>query len=453
LKFNVFIISQLTSHTSKRFRNCPYLDTRAYKLGFEIMRAFVRSWQKLAEWGARLKGERGTIALSFALSATALLLLGVGSVQLAMISSGKSKYQSAADTAALAAIAPTTADDDMKDVAEETFMANLNATERAAVTSFLVTTETGRVRSALITYSANQSTMAPGLIGGSYTPIAGTARARKADYRYVDVDLWLDGSASMGVAADEAGRDQLRLLSKNDRQHKNCAFACHIPTQLETNSPYSTSEQRAHANGVKLRHDIMKESVQILIDELHDAYPRGLRARYGVARMSRDWERQLALTSDMQAARDFVGGFQLKPATSNAQAASRLTPAIQTGRDTLSSGAGDGSQSKPEKFIIIVTDGMQFDWNNISPGPIGSSGCADLKSRGFRVGVVQLRYVRLDGDSAFNTWVKPVYDQITPALQACASAGYYFHADNPDEVRAAFRQLAKTLEESLRLTE
>ena len=75
------------------------------------------------------------------------------------------------------------------------------------------------------------------------------------------------------------------------------------------------SEQRAHANGVKLRHDIMKESVQILIDELHDAYPRGLRARYGVARMSRDWERQLALTSDMQAARNFVGNFQLKPAT------------------------------------------------------------------------------------------------------------------------------------------
>lgn len=413
------------------------------------MRAFGTTWQKLVAWGARLKSERGTIALSFALSATALLLVGVGSVQLAMISSGKSKYQSAADTAALAAIAPTTADDDMEEVAEKTFMANLNATERAAVNSFTVTTETGRVRSALIAYSANQATVAPGLIGGSYTPISGTARARKADYRYVDVDLWLDGSASMGVAADEAGRDKLRLLSKNDPEHKNCAFACHMPTKLKEGNLYATSEQRAHANGVKLRHDIMKESVQILIDELHDAYPRGLRARYGVARMAASWERQLALTSDMQKARDFVGTFQLRPNS----APSRLTPAIQAGRNTLTSGAGDGSQAKPEKFIVIVTDGMQFDWNAITPGPIGSTACQDLKSRGFRVGVVQLRYVRLDGDGAFNTWVKPVYDQITPALQACASAGYYFHADNPDEVRAAFRQLAKTLEESLRLTD
>ncbi|AMS29671.1 MAG TPA: hypothetical protein DIU09_03945 [Hyphomonadaceae bacterium] len=400
-------------------------------------------------WGTRLKTERGTIALSFALSATALLLVGVGSIQLAMISSGKAKYQSAADTAALAAIAPTTEDAKMAEVAEKTFLANLNSNERAAVASFNVTTETGRVRSALISYTANQASMAPGLIGGAYTPITGTARARKADYRYVDVDLWLDGSASMGVAADEAGRDKLRLLSKNDPEHKNCAFACHIETKLKESNLYSTSEQRAHANGVKLRHDIMKESVQILIDELYDAYPRGLRARYGVARMAASWERQLSFTSDMQKARDFVGTFQLKPGWSS----SRLTPALQTGKNTLSSGAGDGSQAKPEKFIIIVTDGMQFDWNAITPGPVGSSACQELKARGFRVGVVQLKYVRLDGDGAFDYWVKPVYDQITPALQACASAGYYFHADNPDEVRAAFRQLAKTLEESLRLTE
>jgi len=405
--------------------------------------------QKLMMWAARLKTERGTIALSFALSATALLLVGVGSIQLAIISSGKAKYQSAADTAALAAIAPTTEDAKMAEVAEKTFLANLNSNERAAVASFNVTTETGRVRSALISYTANQASMAPGLIGGAYTPITGTARARKADYRYVDVDLWLDGSASMGVAADEAGRDKLRLLSKNDPEHKNCAFACHIETKLKESNLYSTSEQRAHANGVKLRHDIMKESVQILIDELYDAYPRGLRARYGVARMAASWERQLSFTSDMQKARDFVGTFQLKPGWSS----SRLTPALQTGKNTLSSGAGDGSQAKPEKFIIIVTDGMQFDWNAITPGPVGSSACQELKARGFRVGVVQLKYVRLDGDGAFDYWVKPVYDQITPALQACASAGYYFHADNPDEVRAAFRQLAKTLEESLRLTE
>lgn len=413
------------------------------------MRRVGQFLQKLVNRRAKLNSERGTLTLIFALSATALLLLGFGSIQLAMISSGKSKYQSAADSAALAAIAPTTADDKMAEVAEETFMANLNASERDAVTNFTVTKETGRVRSAIISYTANQATIAQGLVGGSYTQISGTARARKADYRYIDVDLWLDGSGSMGVAADEAGRDKLRDLSKDDPDHKNCAFACHIPTHLKESHLYSTSEQRAHANGVKLRHDIMKESVQILIDELHDAYPRGLRARYGVARMAATWERQMGFTSDMDAARDFVGTFQLKPGWSS----SRLTPAMQTGGDTLTSGVGDGSQTKPEKFIIIVTDGMQFDWNAITPGPIGNTACQDMKSKGYRVGVVQLKYVRLDGDSAFDYWVKPYYNQITPALQACASAGYYFHADNPDEVRAAFRQLAKTLEESLHLTQ
>ncbi|WP_313588475.1 pilus assembly protein TadG-related protein, partial [Aquidulcibacter sp.] len=121
-----------------------------------IMNRVGQYWQKLVKRGSQLSSERGTLALTFALSATALLLMGVGSMQLAMISSGKSKYQSAADTAALAAIAPTTDNNKMKEVAEKTFMANLNASERAAVVSFSVTTETGRVRSALISYTANQ---------------------------------------------------------------------------------------------------------------------------------------------------------------------------------------------------------------------------------------------------------------------------------------------------------
>ena len=126
---------------------------------------------------------------------------------------------------------------------------------------------------------------------------------------------------------------------------------------------------------------------------------------------------------------------------------------MQSGNSTLTSGAGDGSQGDPEKFIILVTDGMQFNWGEVTSGPISTTVCNDIKARGYRLAVVQLRYVRLDGDGAFDYWVKPVYDQISPALQACASAGYYFHADDPDEVRDAFRQLAKTLEESLRLTE
>ncbi|MEY3235446.1 MAG: hypothetical protein RL230_2717, partial [Pseudomonadota bacterium] len=52
------------------------------------MRAFEQNWRKLVKLSAQLRSERGTLALTFALSATALLLMGVGSMQLAMISSG-----------------------------------------------------------------------------------------------------------------------------------------------------------------------------------------------------------------------------------------------------------------------------------------------------------------------------------------------------------------------------
>lgn len=416
------------------------------------MRIVNLIWQTLSDRARRLQDETGSMALTFALTASALVFVVLGATQIAMTTSGKTRYQGAADTAVLAAITPSTANADMEAVARATFMANLTPAERAAVTQLQITTETGRVRMARLTYKASQPAIFPAVSGGTNAVISGAAQARKADYRYVDVDLWLDGSASMGVAADEAGRDALRALSRLDPSHRNCAFACHMPTPLIDNNLYATSEQRAHANGIRLRHDIMKESVNILIDELNAAYPLGLRARFGVARMARGWERQLNFTADVTAAKNFVSTFRLA-GTTHSQAASRLSPAITAGGNTLSTGAGDGSQNNPEKFIIIVTDGMQFDWNAISPGPIAATACQAVRAKGYRVAVVQLRYVRLDGDGAFNTWVRPVYDQITPALQNCASAGYYFHANNPDEVRTAFRQLAATLEESLRLTE
>lgn len=413
---------------------------------FHFRLPWPKTWRSLL----LTRNERGSIAVTFALSVTAVVFVAACAIQIGLISSTKAKFQSAADTAALAAISPSTANADMETVAQTTFYANLTQQEKAAITSLTISTTTGRVREAVVTYAVNQAALVPGLVGNVSTAISGTAKARKADYRYVDIDLWLDGSGSMGVAADEAGRDALRALSAQDPQHANCAFACHIPTQLKESNLYSTSEQRAHANGIKLRHDIMKESVQILIDELEDAYPRGLRARYGVARMANQWERMLDFTSDAPSARSYVGTFQLYPDWNG----SRLTPSMQTGRDTLSYGAGDGSQGDPEKFIILVTDGMQFNWGgDVVPGPLSTSVCNEIKAKGYRLAVVQLRYVRLDGDSAFDYWVAPVYDLITPALEACASTGYYFHADDPDEVRNAFRQLAQTLEESLRLTE
>lgn len=406
-------------------------------------------WQIMRDRFTRLRSEKGNITLAFALSTTSLLLVGAGAMQIAAISNSKEKYQSAADSAVLAAIAPNVANEDIVEVAKKAFKVNLNDQERAAITSLNVTFETGRVRSATLSYSANQESLLSDFTGMIPAKVSGTASARKADFRYVDIDLWLDGSASMGVAADETERAKLRWLSRNDGIGANCNFACHLPADYVDASVYPTSEKRAHAHGVKLRHDIMKESVQTLIDEMDDAFPRGLRPRYAVARLVYNWERQLDYTSDIAKARNFVGTFQLSPE----HPYSRLSLAINQGAKALAVGSGDGSAINPEKIVVLVTDGMQFDYFNIPLGPVSASACDEVKARGYRLAVVQLRYLKDPGEYAFDYWVAAVYDQLTPALKTCASPGYYFTADKPDEVRAAFRQLAKTLEESLRLTQ
>jgi hypothetical protein len=72
----------------------------------------------------------------------------------------------------------------------------------------------------------------PGCWGRANGAIAGKTEAARAHTDFLDVRFWLDGSASMGIAADEAGRDRLIALSRNDREHRNCAFACHMETDM-----------------------------------------------------------------------------------------------------------------------------------------------------------------------------------------------------------------------------
>ena len=96
---------------------------------------------------------------------------------------------------------------------------------------------------------------------------------------------------------------------------------------------------------------------------------------------------------------------------------------------------------------------MQFDWGNISPGPISNEVCTQIKQRVNRLIVVHVPYVRLDGDSAFNHWVRPVYDQLGPALQACASPNSYLKADKPAELHTAFRQIARMVTATPALTQ
>ena len=161
----------------------------------------------------------------------------------------------------------------------------------------------------------------------------------------------------------------------------------------------------------------------------------------------------------------------------------RIYPGLDTDIGTAMSTAiaalgpnGNGaSAASPLKLLILVTDGLQssrdFNWAcnasgydsywNFSPTcyggyatTINSSQCTALKNSGIVLAVLETPYVPLTGQSPnVQPYEKTVRHVIYPtgpsspsavsaALQACASTGYYFQANNASDIATGFTTLA-----------
>lgn len=397
------------------------------------------------------KDSSGSILILFALAILPLIFALGMALDFSQSRNVREHLQSSADSIALAALAE--ASDRPVDMAkmERAFLAGLPESVRGLRPEFdiSVVSADGKTFRSTVTYSVDMQLHFAGVLGLTRLDFEGVATATITKGADINVHLWLDSSASMGVAATEEDRDRLRELSRDDPEHSRCAFACHIPTRLS--GGWATSEQRAHAFGVKLRHDLMKENVIALINRLDtDKHPQQT-VSYSLGAMARGFEARIAMTDEIEEVREKVEQFNLTAGPAHGNAASRLSDSFRGGLRTLPAQGGDGSASRPRDFVVIVTDGMQFDWGGISPGPVDARTCSDIKARGISVAVIRLRYVELTGDSAFNTWVRPVHHLLGPALQECASGGLYFSADTPAEIETAFAKLADELRDNLRL--
>ncbi|MFN9545031.1 MAG: TadE/TadG family type IV pilus assembly protein [Alphaproteobacteria bacterium] len=386
-----------------------------------------------------LHDKSGNVAIMFALSLIPLMLAIGMAVDVTKVLSTRMQLQDALDAATLAALAEYTPDDKRAQVAEATFNASLSPELLAASPKLNITfTGSGNTRSAVASFTAAAPLAFAGILGTPTMDVSGQTTAGIEVGGSMDISLWLDASASMGVAATEKDRDSLQKIA-------GCAFACHMGSK-------PTSMDKAHSAGVKLRIDLMKQNVQMLMDKVREVQLEEQVVRYSVAGMSRNFEPRLAMTDDFTKAKNAVANFTLSGVVhNNSNSASRLTPSLSEGRATLPAQNGDGTKDRPRQFVVIVSDGMQFDWNRISSGPIGNTPCEEIKARGISVAVIQLRYVELKGNSAFETYVRPHFTKLGPALQACASPGMFYSADSPEEIQAAFAALAVRIRGALRL--
>ena len=93
---------------------------------------------------------------------------------------------------------------------------------------------------------------------------------------------------------------------------------------------------------------------------------------------------------------------------------------------------------------LFVTDGVaDYAKPNRVMEAFDSSLCANLKAKGVKIGVIYTTYFDIPNEPFWVYYIKPFSDQIAPALEACASPGWFFEAQYADDIDAALQELMK----------
>ncbi len=261
-----------------------------------------------------------------------------------------------------------------------------------------------------------------------------------------DIYLVLDMSASLGLAADEVNRRRLMQLSRPwtrssgefSGSHPNgCMFACHGRSGFE---PYGkNSYDLAKRAGIRLREDVLLDASSAFIRAVLDRSIRAVRdgdVRVGVFGFSNSARWLSKPTSNQSSAMRSVSTFPEKDRD-----------------DTLADVAfpwferqARGESGSRNRTFVIVTDGVtggksrNFTWSELD-----TRLCQSLKDNGADVFVLEVKYEDLSGDSFYDTYVSRFDRKISPALEACASPGQHMQASTPDEISAAFRDIAQSI--------
>lgn len=373
----------------------------------------------------------GSVAVIFSVALLPALLAIGAAVDYSRVVSARAKVQAAADAAVLAAGLDVSgaSDSQLEARAETSVKTPFPAGSSVTIDDVALHTAGGSI---VLTVKSSTRTGFASLLGQpsvSSTTVA--AVPRRAGMK-MDVDFLLDASASMGLAATPGGRDRLRAAV-------GCAFACHNPEGGQTIS----NLQVAQNLGILTRLDVLKNAVGGMIGKLRAT--QGPLDTYRVAIDTFDdiAVRAVPITTNFASAQTFIQNYQLGNNTSFSNAIPLFNGDVGT--------QGDGFTA-PKKFAIIVTDGVQGRRDRVGGfHPFDARLCDQLKGQGVTVMVLNTKYIPMPTEPPYQQTVMPIQNQLEPALQACASTGYYFSATDQAEIEATFDKIFVAIQARLRL--
>lgn len=375
-----------------------------------------------------------------ALSATAVAFAVGLTIDYSRMTRAQKALQNVVDIAALAAVQENSLDKAntvftayaSSYFGDETVLEFYEPRIDSFVGDHLVAIATGQVR---LTFG--------GILGYQTMPVSVRSEVARTN-GYQELLFAIDLSSSLGMAATEEDRRKLGEISYpytrtawyGEALPQGCAFACHLREGWEPAG--KTMHDIARENNILLREDELIRQFGGLVDLLlsqSDPHVAAGKRKVSVMAFSNTTDDLIIRSSSASAVKATLDDFP-----SNRRYETHYWNAFNRIGQLLGN-QGTGSADSPSKMVILITDGIESRDAFYAQRAIDESLCANLKEKGFEIAVVELKYPVIQDNYLYRDTVKPVEDQISPAMQRCASPGWYFQAANNTEIPGKFNEL------------
>lgn len=410
---------------------------------------------------------------NFGVLAAFLMVPVIGAAGLAVDYSNahslKTQIQGAADAAALAAVAESSAgvkqamamagDGEIPTgVADAVkfFTAQLENDKRFTLDEITakVVKKDGRLYS-IVDYKVTVPTTLSRVLGQDLIQIAGRATVEYQTETYRDFYLLLDNTPSMGVAATPA--DVTKMVAET-----GCAFACHI---VEKGVEKKDSFYNIAKNiGVTTRINVVAKAAAALMDTAKESRKSANQYRMGVYTFGQKAEDTKLLevigpTTDLAQAKKKAAEVDLMSIPHQNYDNDQQTNfdrALTQISDKMGAPGSGLTASSPEKILFFVSDGVGDSYKPSTctkkttdkgrcQEPIDIKHCTALKDKGYKIAVLYTTYLPLPDDGWYRNWIRPFQNEIPVTMQACASPGLFFEVSPTEGISEAMTTLFKKI--------
>jgi hypothetical protein len=218
-----------------------------------------------------------------------------------------------------------------------------------------------------------------------------------------------------------------------------CGFACHWSN---TAPDYY---QWALKNHIMLRVNVLQDAVMGLLRTMSNLDGED-RFQLGLYSFDAHFHALHPLSPDLGSIARAVPNIVPDITDCTAQCADTSLRAALHELAAADAGLPRGGDNVPQRFVFIVTDGVQDDDAAGGPAirPVASNDCDAMKFLGFTVMVLYTPYPEMPGNALYQQAVAPLAGRIMPALQACASsANYVFQANDPSDIISQMQNMLR----------